>query len=53
MMITNKYESEIDRIRLKLYNETRHLTKEEHTRRTNELARKLAAQYGFTVRSSA
>jgi hypothetical protein len=53
MMKTNRYEAEIDRIRLKLYEETKHLTKEEHTRRTNELAQRLAVQYGFTIRSSA
>ncbi|MCL2184128.1 MAG: hypothetical protein FWB85_11745 [Chitinispirillia bacterium] len=53
MMKTNKPEAEIDRIRVKLYEETKHLTKEEHTRRTNELAHKAAAQYGFTVRSAA
>ena len=49
----NRCEAEIDQIRLKLYEETKHLTKTEHTRRTNELAYKLAAQYGFTIRASA
>ena len=49
MMKMNRCEEEIDRIRLKLYEETKHLTKEEHTRRSNELGRKLAAQYGFKI----
>ena len=51
MMKMNKCEAQIDQIRLKLYEETKHLTKTEHTRRTNELAHKLAAQYGFTIRT--
>jgi len=53
MIKTNRCEAEIDQIRLKLYEETKHPTKEEHTRRTNELTRNFAAQYGFTVRRSA
>ena len=47
----NSSEAEINRIRVKLYEETKDLTPEEHTRRSNEKARKLAAQYGFTVGS--
>jgi hypothetical protein len=52
MTKTNRYEAEIDQIRLKLYEETKHLTKEEHTRRTNETAQKIATQYGFTTRAT-
>ena len=49
----NNIEAEIDRIRLKLYEETKDLTPAEHTRRSNELAEKLAKQYGFTILPSA
>ena len=48
-MKKNDIEDEIDRIRIKLYEETKDLTVEEHTRRSNELGQKLAAQYGFTI----
>ncbi|MCL2433661.1 MAG: hypothetical protein FWD16_03985 [Clostridia bacterium] len=48
----NRCEAEIDKIRLKLYQETKALTKEERTRKSNELATRLALQYGFTVCSS-
>ena len=48
-MKKNNSESEINRIRVKLYEETKNLTPEEHTRRSNENARRLAAQYGFIV----
>jgi len=48
-MRKNDSESEINRIRVKLYEETKNLTPEEHTRRSNDKARKLAAQYGFAV----
>jgi len=50
-MKKNNIEDEIDRIRIKLYEETKNLTHEEHARRSNELAQKLAAQYGFTIGS--
>ena len=45
----NRCEAEIDAIRLKLYEETKHMTAAEHTRWSNERAQKLAAQYGFTI----
>ena len=45
----NICEAEIDRIRLKLYEETKDLTAEEHTRRSNEQGQRLAAQFGFTI----
>jgi hypothetical protein len=40
---------EIDAIRLKLYEKTKHMTKQEHTRWTNERGQRLAAQYGFKI----
>jgi hypothetical protein len=49
MMKMNRCEAEIDRIRLELYEETKHMTREERTRLTNERGRKLAEQYGFTI----
>ena len=45
----NRCEAEIDAIRLKLYEETKHLTIEEQIKRVNDKGRKLAAQYGFTI----
>ena len=45
----NRCEAEIDAIRLKLYEETKHLTKEERIIRVNKKAQRLAEQYGFTV----
>ena len=49
----NIYEAEIDAIRIKLYEETKHLTKEERIKRANDKAQKLAAQFGFTIVPSA
>ena len=49
MMKMNRCEAEIDRIRLELYEETKHMTAEEHTQWSNERAQKLAVQYGFTI----
>ena len=48
-MKKNDIEDEIDRIRIKLYEETKDLTLEEHARRSNELAQKMAVQYGFKI----
>ena len=48
-MKKNDIEDEIDRIRIKLYEETKHLTHEEHARLTNERSRKAAEKYGFTI----
>jgi len=45
----NKCEAEIDAIRLKLYEETKHMTAAEHTRRSNEQGQRLAEQYGFKI----
>jgi len=45
----NKSEAEIDATRLKLYEETKHLSNTEHTKLVNEKARKAADEYGFTI----
>ena len=42
-------EAEIDTTRVKLYEETKHLTREERIKRVNDKAKKLAEQYGFSV----
>ena len=42
-------ETEINRIRLEIYEETKNLTREERTRTSNERGQKLAAQYGFRI----
>ena len=49
----NKIEAEIDAIRDKIYDETKHLTKKEQIERVNDKARRLAAQYGFIIKESA
>ena len=49
----NRYEAEIDATRIKLYEETKHLTKEERVKRVNDKAQKLAAQFGFIIVPSA
>ena len=48
-MKTNKSESEINKIRVALYEETKDLSIAEHTRKTNERAQKLGEQYGFVI----
>ncbi|MDR1664920.1 MAG: hypothetical protein LBR83_08390 [Clostridiales bacterium] len=48
-MTKNNPEAEINRIRLELYEETKNMTKEEHTRWSNEHGEKLSAQYGFKI----
>ena len=49
----NRCEEEIDAIRVRLYEETRYLTREERIKRTNDKAQKLAAQFGFVIIPSA
>ena len=53
MMKMNKCEAEIDAIRLKLYEETKDLTREENAKRLKDKTQKLAAQYGFIIVKSA
>ena len=45
----NRCEAEIDAIRLKLYEETKNLTKEEQNNRLRKKGQELAAQFGFTI----
>jgi hypothetical protein len=49
MATMNNWEAEIDAIRDELYEETKHMTREERTRQSNERGQRLAAQYGFTI----
>jgi hypothetical protein len=49
----NRCEAEIDSIRAKLYEETKHLTREEQNKRLRDRGQKLAAQFGFTIIPSA
>ena len=42
-------EKEVNKIRLKLYNETKDLSIDENVKRTNELGRELAKKYGFKI----
>ena len=45
----NKCETEIDAIRLKLYEETKNLSVEEQNKRFRDLGQKLADEFGFTI----
>ena len=49
----NRCEAEIDAIRVKLYDETKHLTREEQNKRIQDRVQKAAAQFGFTIIPSA
>ena len=49
----NRCEAEIDAIRVKLYEETKGLTREERLKRIREKGQKLANELGFTIISSA
>jgi len=49
----NRCEAEIDAIRLKLYEETKHMTTDERVKRVNDRAKKLAEEFGFTIVQSA
>ena len=49
----NRCESEIDAIRDKIYEETKNMTRKEQAKRLRDKTQKLAAQYGFTIISSA
>ncbi len=45
----DSWEDELDAIRVKLYEETKDLTREENSKRLNEMGRKLAAEFGFKI----
>ena len=49
----NRCEAEIDAIRIKLYEKTKDLTKEEQDKRLRDKGQKLAAEFGFTIVPSA
>jgi len=49
MTTMNRCEAEVDAIRIRLYEQTKHMTAAEHTRWSNERAQRLAAQYGFKI----
>ena len=52
-MMMNRCETEIDAIRLKLYEETKDLTIKENNNRLKELGQRLSTQYEFTIVESA
>jgi hypothetical protein len=52
-MNMNMSEAEIDAIRLKLYEETKDLTREEQKKRLTDVTQRLATQYGFKTVASA
>ena len=49
----NRCEAEIDAIRLKIYEEIKHMSKEEQDKRIRGRVQKLAAEFGFTIVDSA
>lgn len=49
MAIMNRCEAEVGVIRDILREKTKHMTAAEHTRWSNEQARKLAIKYGFRI----
>ena len=53
MATMNRCEAEVDAIRDRIMEETKHLTREENNRRLNEQTQRLAAQYGFRIVDSA
>ena len=48
----NNIEKEINKIRLELYKETKHLSAKEHAQWSNERAQRLAAKYGLKFAKS-
>ena len=50
MKTPNTIEDEIDRIRLKIYEETKDMTPEQRADRTNRIGKAIAAKYGFTFK---
>ena len=45
----NRSELEIDTIRIKLYEEKKHLTREERVAMVNDKAQRIAEQFGFAL----
>ncbi|MCL1996035.1 MAG: hypothetical protein FWG63_07515 [Defluviitaleaceae bacterium] len=53
MIKLNRSEEEVYAIRDKIYEETKHLTREENNMRLDRLSQKLATEFGFIIISSA
>ena len=53
MAKVNNIEAEVDAIRDKIYEETKHLSREEQNKRLQDRVQKAAAQFGFTIIPSA
>jgi len=49
MKTPNPIEDEIDRIRLEIYKETKHMTVAQRVERSNRIGRELAQKYGFKL----
>jgi hypothetical protein len=49
MRTPNTIETEIDRIRLEIYEETKHLTSAQRAEHTNKIAEAVAERYGFKI----
>jgi hypothetical protein len=47
----NNFENELDRIRIKLYEETKELNKKDIIFKVNSHAHKIAQEFGITVKS--
>ena len=49
MKTPNTIEAEINSIRLKIYEETKHMTPAQRVERTNKIAEAAAERYGFKI----
>ena len=49
MAKVNNIEAEVDAIRDKIYEKTKHMTREEQAQRLRDKTQKLAVQFGFTI----
>jgi len=49
MKTPNTIQEEIDRIRLKIYEETKHMTPAQRAERRNKIAEAAALKYGFKI----
>ena len=52
IMTNNTIEDEIDQIRLRIYEKTKHMTPEQRAERTNRIAEAAAKKFGFKIYSS-
>jgi hypothetical protein len=53
MKTISHVEQEVNQIRLRIYEETRELTREQRIERTNKIAEDAAKKYGFKIVASA